>query len=50
METAPAWVWIGFVAWLGTYVVYPAWAIALGVFETRRASATRSVPAGTVTG
>ena len=50
METAPAWVWIGFVSWLGTYVVYPAWAIALGVFETRRASATRSVPAGTVTG
>ena len=48
METAPAWVWIGFIGWLGTYVVYPAWAIATGLRETRRLSAARSVPAGTV--
>ena len=34
METAPAWVWIGFVSWLGTYVVYPAWAIWMGLAET----------------
>lgn len=35
METAPAWVWIGFMSWLGTYVVYPAWAIWMGIVETR---------------
>ena len=37
METAPAWVWIGFVSWLGTYVVYPAWAIWMGLAELRLA-------------
>lgn len=37
METAPAWVWIGFVSWLGTYVVYPAWAFWMGLAELRRA-------------
>jgi hypothetical protein len=35
MATAPAWVWIGFVGWLGTYVAYPAWAIWLGMAESR---------------
>lgn len=44
METAPVWVWIGFVSWLGTYVVYPAWAIWLGVVEIRRAR--RSLASG----
>ena len=48
--TAPAWVWISSIAWLGIYVVYPAWAIAMGRFELRRAGATRSLPAGTVAG
>lgn len=33
METAPAWVWFGFLSWLGTYVVYPAWALWLSVVE-----------------
>jgi hypothetical protein len=47
IDTAPGWVWLGMVGWLGTYVVYPAWAIAMGMLETRRAS-TR-LPAGTVT-
>ena len=28
--TAPAWVWIAFLAWLGIFVVYPAWALLLG--------------------
>jgi hypothetical protein len=37
MATAPAWVWIGFLGWLGTYVVYPAWAIWLGIVEARLA-------------
>lgn len=31
MATAPAWVWIGFISWLGTYVAYPAWAIWTGI-------------------
>lgn len=30
METAPGWIWIGFLGWLGIFVVYPAWAIWLG--------------------
>lgn len=30
METAPIWVWLGSVGWIGAYVVYPAWAIRLG--------------------
>ena len=46
METAPAWAWIGFVGWLGVYVVYPVWAIAMGRFESGRARVSRSVPAG----
>jgi hypothetical protein len=37
METAPGWIWIGSLSWLGTYVVYPAWAIWLGNVETRPA-------------
>jgi hypothetical protein len=47
--TAPAWVWISAIGWLGIYVVYPAWAIALSRFETRRAGMTRSLSATTVT-
>ena len=30
MGTAPGWVWIGLTGWLGIYVLYPAWAFALG--------------------
>lgn len=29
-ETAPAWIWIGNLGWLGTYVLYPIWSIWLG--------------------
>jgi MFS family permease len=36
MATAPAWVWIGQLGWLGTFVVYPVWAIWLGMTEIRR--------------
>jgi hypothetical protein len=36
LEAAPAWVWIGFLGWLGIYVTYPAWALWLGIFETRQ--------------
>jgi hypothetical protein len=42
METAPGWTWIGFLGWLGIYVVYPAWAIWLGNVETRQARAIPS--------
>jgi hypothetical protein len=35
METAPAWLWVGFLGWAGTFVAYPAWAIWLGVVKTR---------------
>jgi hypothetical protein len=30
MNKAPAWIWIGFVGWLGIYVVYPAWSLWSG--------------------
>ena len=30
MDTAPGWVWIGFVGWLGIFFVYPIWSIWLG--------------------
>jgi hypothetical protein len=54
MATAPTWVYIGFLGWLGTYVAYPAWAIWLGVRETRLAggpdarSVTVAAPASEV--
>jgi drug/metabolite transporter (DMT)-like permease len=35
MDTAPGWIWIAFVGWLGTFVVFPAWAIAISVIEAR---------------
>jgi len=31
MNQAPAWIWVGFVSWLGIYVAYPAWAIWSGL-------------------
>ena len=47
MATAPVWVWIGFLSWLGIYVVYPAWAIWMGIVETRLAGRVRPAAAGT---
>jgi hypothetical protein len=45
--TAPAWVWVGFVGWLGIYVGYPAWAIWMGIVETRRLTPrVDPIPAG----
>jgi hypothetical protein len=35
LDTAPAWVWIGMLGWLGIFVVYPAWAIWLGLRTER---------------
>jgi hypothetical protein len=39
MATAPAWVWIGFLSWLGTYVALPAWAIWMGTGQSDPARA-----------
>jgi hypothetical protein len=30
MAAAPRWIWIGFLGWIGTYLIYPAWSIWLG--------------------
>lgn len=30
MATAPGWVWIAFIGWLGIFFLYPIWAILLG--------------------
>ena len=43
METAPGWVWIAFLGWFGTFVVYPAWAIWMGRVEWRRASQVQNL-------
>ena len=43
-QQLPWWAWVGFMGWLGTFVVYPAWAIAMGI-ESRRAR--RSTPTAT---
>jgi hypothetical protein len=29
-ETAPAYVWLGFVGWIGIFLAYPVWAIWFG--------------------
>lgn len=45
MATAPGWIWIGFVGWFGTFLVYPLWAIWLGAVEARQASRAVTAPA-----
>jgi hypothetical protein len=50
MANAPAWVWVGSVSWLGTFVVYPAWSIWLANIETRRAGQAIAAPTGPVPG
>jgi hypothetical protein len=47
MATAPAWVWIGFLGWLGIYVAYPAWAIWMGTVELSSAGRARTARVGT---
>jgi hypothetical protein len=34
INTAPAWIWIGSLNWLGTYALFPIWSIRLGRAET----------------
>ncbi len=40
-DQLPWWVWLGFVSWLGTFVVYPAWAVAMGIGSRRAADAAQ---------
>ena len=49
MATAPAWVWVGSMGWLGTFVVYPAWAFWLAAVETRSAEGSIAVAGRTGT-
>lgn len=37
MNTAPGWVWIGFVGWLGIFFLYPVWSLGLGRAREGRA-------------
>lgn len=39
MATAPLWIWIGELGWLGIFIAYPAWAVWVGVVEKRLAQA-----------
>jgi hypothetical protein len=41
MASAPGWIWVGFLGWLGTFVVYPAWALWLGLARPDVAPAGR---------
>lgn len=43
--TAPGWVWVGFISWMGIYVAYPAWAIRAGLHATRTTSRIPSAAA-----
>lgn len=43
MATAPWWVWVGFVSWLGIFVLLPIWSIAFGAILR---SGSRSVEGG----
>ena len=49
MATAPAWIWIGSLGWLGTFVAYPAWALWLGRSLTRPAARAVRLPRAAVT-
>lgn len=47
VATAPAWVWIGMLGWLGTLVVYPAWTIWLASVERALDQQAMAVPGRT---
>jgi len=42
MSTAPAWSWLAFIGWLGSYVLFPLWAVR---FSRRRPAWARRVGA-----
>jgi hypothetical protein len=31
MDAAPAWVWLGFLGWLGIFFLYPVWSVWFGI-------------------
>jgi hypothetical protein len=33
IDAAPTWIWIGFLGWMGAYIMYPLWSILLGRTE-----------------
>jgi hypothetical protein len=35
MDTAPVWVWVGFVGWLGIFFLYPIWSLWFGTILQR---------------
>jgi hypothetical protein len=45
MVAAPGWLWIGFLGWLGIYVMYPLWSIWLGgaLLQQRRRTGDQAV-------
>jgi hypothetical protein len=45
-QQLPWWAWLGFMGWLGTFVVYPAWAFAMGLGSRRAVEAPIARPAG----
>jgi len=40
MDTAPGWVWIGFIGWFGAFFLFPGWWIWLGRVAGRAANPT----------
>jgi hypothetical protein len=42
MESAPGWVWIGFLGWLGIFFMLPVWSIWFGI-GTRREAAGQAI-------
>lgn len=42
MSTAPWWIWIASLGWLGVYVLYPVWAIRSGTTDARAVVPTAS--------
>jgi len=45
--SAPAWIWLGFVGWLGIFVLFPVWTLWLARFErSSRARVARDASRG----
>jgi hypothetical protein len=45
MASVPGWLWVGFIGWLGIFVLYPIWAIWLGRALGRGDTASHNEPA-----
>jgi MFS family permease len=44
MNTAPWWIWVAFVAWLGIFVLYPIWCLWYGTALRTRAAIAAGAP------